>query len=73
MLIEVRYMKVHDFEEIERQSGIKMKSRNTVIEKWPMRLKLRRGQRGAQEEFDAAMACPHDALTCYVEWKRAAE
>jgi hypothetical protein len=59
-----------DFDKIERNSGMKMKSANTIIEKWPMRLKLRHGQRGAQEEFDAVMACSHNALNCYVEWKR---
>src|SRR4051794_23890547 len=70
MLTKCRYMKVMGFEQIERESGTKMKSANTVTEKWPVRLKLRRDQRGAQEEFDAVMACHHNALICYVEWKR---
>ncbi|KYG40502.1 hypothetical protein M433DRAFT_116968 [Acidomyces richmondensis BFW] len=67
------YTKVHDFKGIERRSGTRMKSRNTIIEKWPIRLKLRRGQRGAQEEFDALMSCPHNPLNCYVEWVRVTE
>ncbi len=63
-------MKSQNFKEIERQSGTKMKSKNTIIERWPMRLKLKHGQPGAQEEFDAALASRHDAWNCYVEWKR---
>ena len=55
-------MKVYNFKDIEQQSGMNMKLINTVVEKWPQRLKLRYGRRGAQEEFDAAMACPPQCL-----------
>ena len=59
-----------DFRKVKRETGTEIKSTNTIIEKWPIRLKLRRGQHGSQEEFDSLIACPHDALNCYTEWKR---
>jgi hypothetical protein len=33
-----------------------MKKQHTVIEKWPMVLKLRPGQKGAKEEFEMLLS-----------------
>jgi len=55
---------------IERESGTKMKALDAVVEKWPSRLKLCYQQPGAQEEFDAAMACPHNPSNNYLERPR---
>ncbi|SMR64258.1 unnamed protein product [Zymoseptoria tritici ST99CH_3D1] len=53
------YMVVHDFEGIAQRSylsvpphGVSIKKENTIIEKWPLRLKLQPGEPGAQEEFE---------------------
>ena len=50
--------------------GLMVKEENTIIEKWPMRLKLSLPQPGAQEEFDILQASGHSGNERYVEWKR---
>ena len=47
-----------------------MKVENTIIEKWPLRLKLSLPQPGVQEEFDTLQASGHSGGERYVEWKR---
>lgn len=41
---------------------------NTIVEKWPMRLKKKAGQPGAQEEFDLLLGTGHGNER-YVEWQ----
>jgi hypothetical protein len=47
-----------------------MKTKHTVIEEWPFRLKLRPGQQGAQEEFDRLLGGGVSGKERYVEWQR---
>ncbi|KAH0425491.1 hypothetical protein CcaCcLH18_10950 [Colletotrichum camelliae] len=65
-----RYAAELMFSESARLFGATMKEDNTVIEKWPFRLKLRPGQTGAQEEFDRLLRGGVSSQECYVEWKR---
>jgi hypothetical protein len=58
------------FAEMSRGVGLMVKEENTIIEKWPMRLKLSMPQPGAQEEFDILQASDHSGNERYVEWKR---
>ena len=58
------------FAEMSRGVGLMVKEENTIIEKWPMRLKLSMLQPGAQEEFDILQASDHSGNERYVEWKR---
>ena len=46
-----------------------MKTKNTVVEKWPFRLKLRSGQPGAQEELERLLRSGLSGKEVYVEWK----
>jgi len=64
-------MKVLDFPMAERMTGMKMRVTNTIIEKWPMRLKLSPGQLGADQEFKLLLASAHTGTERYVEWVRA--
>ena len=48
--------------------GMRMKKTHTIIGKWPLRLKLRFGQPGAQEEFDILLPSSHSGAERYVEW-----
>jgi hypothetical protein len=60
-----RYMRMHHFEVIAKEVGVEMKEENTVIEKWPMRLK-----KGAtKEEFDILNGSGHVGTERYVECK----
>ena len=63
-----RYMQKLEFGNIGRQAGLVMKKKNTVIEKWPLRLK-----KGAmEEEFRILHSSGHVGSERYVEWKRVA-
>ncbi|KAH2509832.1 hypothetical protein KXW70_008657 [Aspergillus fumigatus] len=50
-----RYTKKFKFYEVADLLGAAMKETNTIIDKWPYRLKFRPGQPGAQEEFDRCL------------------
>ena len=50
--------------------GLMTKGTNTVVEKWPWRLKKQWGQSGAQKAFDELFASGPTVFERYVEWKR---
>lgn len=52
-------MKKVGFSDIEQVFGIKMKEPHTIIDKWPLKLKLKPGQKGAKEEFDLLVSSGH--------------
>lgn len=62
-----RYCRVSDVEGMTKAAGMVVKGKNTVVEKWPMRLR----PRATQEEFDRLLASMHEGSERYVEWKRA--
>ncbi|KAK1240145.1 LOW QUALITY PROTEIN: hypothetical protein MKX08_007587 [Trichoderma sp. CBMAI-0020] len=62
-----KYMTKWRFEEGGKFINMAMK-KNTVVEKWPMRLKKKPGQLGAQEEFDLLFGSGHGNER-YVEWQ----
>ncbi|KAL8792020.1 MAG: hypothetical protein Q9195_005361 [Heterodermia aff. obscurata] len=56
--------------EAARNAGLRMRVLNRVIEAWPMRLKKRPGDQGAEEEFKALMESGCTGAERYVEWIR---
>ncbi|KAL4811860.1 hypothetical protein BDW67DRAFT_179221 [Aspergillus spinulosporus] len=60
----------YEFQHAATLFNAAMKDTNSIIEKWPYRLKLRPGQRGAQEEFDRCLASGLSTMERYVEWRR---
>lgn len=52
--------------------GVKMRQRNAVVEPWPMRLKKKPGEEGADEEFQSLLASSSSGAERYVEWVREA-
>jgi hypothetical protein len=62
-------MREERFTEIGRLLGLTMKRHHTIVEKWPMRLKLRPEQVGAKEEFEILLSSSHSGAERYVEWK----
>jgi hypothetical protein len=58
------------FSEAAQSIGAAMKEKNTIIEQWPFRLKLRPGQPGAQGEFERLLGGGVSGKERYVEWKR---
>ncbi|ROW09323.1 hypothetical protein VPNG_05867 [Cytospora leucostoma] len=65
-----RYMKREDFRGAGEMAGVTMKSRNTVIDEWPLQLKLRPKDKGAKEAFENLLGSGHSGLERYVEWRR---
>jgi hypothetical protein len=62
-----RFMDECRFKEISKAAGLKEKSKNTVIEPWPMRL----NKNATQDEFDILHASGHMGSERYVEWESA--
>ncbi|KAK4897238.1 hypothetical protein LTR49_028028 [Elasticomyces elasticus] len=49
------YMNLYRFEELSTALHLVFKNENSIVEAWPMRLKLRHGEVGYQEEFDVLL------------------
>ena len=62
------YLKIQGFESAARDAGLIIKKKNTIVESWPLRLKLRPGDVGAQEEFDLLLSSSSSGIERYVEW-----
>lgn len=60
-----RFVKECYLYEISEMEGLKIKTKNTLVEKWPFR--FRNGAK--QEEFDMLMASGHLGSERYVEWE----
>ena len=52
MLMEHRYCEHHDFLQLRRENGLEIKAENTIVGKWPLALKLSKGDDGFDEEFE---------------------
>lgn len=59
-----------DFEQISTELRVEMKKNNTVVEKWPTRLKFQPGQNGAEEEFRLNLGSNFTNIERYVEWRK---
>ena len=62
-----RYMDECGFREISRKVRLVLKTTNTIIEKWPMRLT----NNATRTEFLVLQASGHTGSERYVEWRRA--
>ena len=63
-----RFQRECCLDEISKASGLEMKSKHTIVQPWPMRLK----ENATQREFDVLLASGHTGSERYVEWKKAA-
>ncbi|KAI1012922.1 hypothetical protein LB503_001348, partial [Fusarium chuoi] len=59
-----------EFHKFPEYLKVGIKDQNTIIEKWPFRLKLKFGQEGAQQEFDRVMGQAITTKAFYLEFKR---
>ncbi|KAI9731728.1 MAG: hypothetical protein M1834_004517 [Cirrosporium novae-zelandiae] len=60
-----RYMHECRFRDIGKVAGLEMKSKNTIVQPWPMRL----SKNTTQTEFDILQASGHSGCERYVEWR----
>ncbi|KAJ5047251.1 uncharacterized protein L3040_003090 [Drepanopeziza brunnea f. sp. 'multigermtubi'] len=61
-----KFMQKCDFPEIGKAAGLVAKSKNTIIEPWPLRLTTK----STRAEFDLLHASGHIGSERYVEWER---
>ncbi len=63
-----RFTRESRLDEITKVAGLTMKSKNTIVQPWPMRIK----ENATQREFDVLLASGHVGSERYVEWKNSA-
>ncbi|CEI66053.1 hypothetical protein FVEN_g4536 [Fusarium venenatum] len=61
------------FSEFPRYIGVAMKEKQTIVEKWPYRLKLEPEQKGSKEAFDLLMRGGTSGKELYLEWRRSSD
>ncbi|KAK1055362.1 hypothetical protein LTR12_013176 [Friedmanniomyces endolithicus] len=64
------YMQEHKFDTFPALFQMVMKEPNTIIEKWPLRLKSLPHEIGAKEEFSTILSTPYTGIERYIEWSR---
>ncbi|KAK3645816.1 hypothetical protein LTR22_014584 [Elasticomyces elasticus] len=64
------YMNLYRFEELSTALHLVLRNENSIVEAWPMRLKLRHGEVGYQEEFDVLLGSNNSGLERHTEWAR---
>lgn len=62
--------KMVNFSASADSAGLVMREPNTIIDPWPMRLKKKPGEPGAEEEFKRLMESSCSGAERYVEWVR---
>ncbi len=62
-------MELVEFQEVARECHMIMKPQNTIIQKWPFRLRKAFGETGAQDGFDKLLASSWSGAERYVEWR----
>ncbi|KAK4899413.1 hypothetical protein LTR27_003146 [Elasticomyces elasticus] len=67
-----KYMKQHQFDMFPQYMGMTLKEPHTLVEKWPLRVKLLPHQDGAKEEFKMVLSSSFTGIERYVEWQRTA-
>lgn len=74
------YKGINRFDQSAADRGMRMKQRNTIVDEWPLRLKLTgrfkedgRATADSQREFDLLRASGHDGTPRFVEWQKAEE
>ncbi|KAK8103314.1 hypothetical protein PG984_016460 [Apiospora sp. TS-2023a] len=50
--------------------GMEIKAKNTIVDKWPLRMKKRPEEEGAKEEFQGLLNRINRGGEVYVEWRR---
>jgi len=65
-----QYMIRNDFSRVAADLHLEMKKNNSVAEKWPTQLKLKLGDKGAEEEFRLNLGSGVSCVERYVEWRK---
>ncbi|KAK5687370.1 hypothetical protein LTS10_001508 [Elasticomyces elasticus] len=67
-----QYTRARNFTKTAEVLKMSPKIQHTIVEKWPLKLKLLPHQQGAKEEFMTLLQSPHQGIERYMEWQRTA-
>ncbi|KAJ5742608.1 uncharacterized protein N7511_011340 [Penicillium nucicola] len=65
-----RYIRMFRFDRISADLQVAMKDLHTVVETWPTKPILERGQQGSQDEFNILLGSNYTCVERFVEWRR---
>jgi hypothetical protein len=68
ILVKLRYCEIFGFSQLAISNRLRIKAKHTIIEKWPLALKMRKGDAGFDEEFTMLLASGARGSETYVEW-----
>jgi hypothetical protein len=68
MIIARSYEKGFGFKWLAVVTKLRIKANHTIIQKWPMTLKLKQGDAGFDEEFNMLFGSGNFGSEVYVEW-----
>lgn len=68
VLTKTRYCRGFGFAHLAARNKLRIKNENTIVEKWPLTLKLKKGDVGFDEEFAMLFASGNWGAETYVEW-----
>ncbi|KAH8621024.1 hypothetical protein IG631_24328, partial [Alternaria alternata] len=64
------YMKLQDSKGAATDAGMRMKTVNTIVDSWPLRLGTGKTDTAAQQEFNLLLSSSSSGVERYVEWSR---
>ena len=70
-MVEFRYHEHFGFSRLALENKLRIKAENTIVEKWPLALRLRKGDVAFDEEFETLNASGRWGAEAYVEWASA--
>ena len=65
--MEHRYCEKLGFSQIATMNKLRFKEEHTIVEKWPLALKLKKGDDGFDEEFETLFGSGNSGKEAYVE------
>ena len=68
ILTMIRYCKGFGLADLAARNKLRIKDENTIVEKWPWTLKLKKGDVGFDDEFAMLFASGSWGAETYVEW-----
>lgn len=69
LTISNRYAELYGFASLAGRLGMDLETKNSIVEPWPTRLKLKQDGTWSQHEFNAILGSDFSCLERYVEWR----
>jgi hypothetical protein len=70
LISSTSYTMLYEFGPLTARLGLEVKRENSVVERWPTRLKHKQEEAWSQHEFNILLGSDFSGLERYVEWRR---